>query len=284
MTERIYEARNRAFSLLEEKGLDSGSVTILLQHITGLSHAMLLANMQTELTKTESQRFWEKLDQLLEGKPIQHITGVESFYGRTFNVNEHVLIPRPETEELIYYALDRQQHLFQTDTLKVADIGTGSGAIAITLKLEKPNVQVTATDISEEALAVAKENARSLGATVCFQQGDLAEPLASEKWDIVLSNPPYISDAEAKDMTSTVLDYEPHTALFAKDDGLFCYQKLASQLPSIMNRPGLVGVEIGYKQGEAVAALFTEAFPTAKVEVIQDINGKDRMVFCTIQE
>lgn len=283
MTERIYEARNRAFSLLEEKGLDSGSVNILLQHITGLSHAKLLANMQSELTKTERRRFWEKVAQLVEGKPIQHITGSESFYGRTFNINEHVLIPRPETEELIYYTLERQRYIFQTDILKVADIGTGSGAIGITLKLEQPNFQVTATDISSEALAVAKENARKLDASLHFQRGDLAEPIASEKWDIVLSNPPYISEAEAKDMTTTVLDYEPHTALFAKDDGLFCYKKLASQLPNLMNIPGLIGVEIGYKQGEAVAELFAEAFPTAKVEVIQDINGKDRMVFCELQ-
>lgn len=284
MTERIYEARNRAFSLLEEKGLDGGSVNILLQHVTGLSHAMLLANMQTTLMETQQLEFSQKVDELLEGKPVQYVTGVESFYGRTFDVNEHVLIPRPETEELIYHTLECQSHLFQTEVLRVADIGTGSGAIGVTLKLEKPSFQVTATDISQAALNVAKANATKLGAVVHFQQGDLADPLVGEKWDIVLSNPPYIAGEEAKEMTSTVLDYEPHEALFAEEEGLFCYKKLAKKLPELMNAPGLIGVEIGYQQGEAVAALFTKSFPHAKVDVIQDINGKDRMVFCEIPE
>ena len=284
MTEKIYEARNRAFSLLEEKNLDSGSVRFLLQHITGYSHALLLASMQDELTKTQSEEFWLKVDELLAGKPIQYVIGYESFYGRTFHVNDHVLIPRPETEELIYIALERKKSLFQKHALKFADIGTGSGAIAVTMKLESPELQVTATDISEGALQVAKENAHHLGANIEFLQGDLAAPLAGEKWDIVLSNPPYIARSEAAEMTDTVLAHEPHLALFAEEDGLECYRKLADQLPEMMNRPALIGLEIGYLQGEAVSKLFQKAFPDAVVEVIQDINGKDRMIFCEIRE
>lgn len=283
MTERIYEARNRAFSLLENRELDGGSIPILLQHITNYSYAMLLANMQTELTEEQHFQFWRKVEELLEGKPVQYVIGVESFYGRIFKVNEHVLIPRPETEELIYNALERKQGLFKTNGLKVADIGTGSGAIAVTLKLETPKFDVTATDISEEALDIAKENAKQLGADVHFTIGDLAEPLAHEKWDIVLSNPPYIAAEEAREMTGTVLDYEPHQALFAAEEGLLCYRKLADQLPQMMNTPGLIGLEIGYAQGEAVANLFKEAFPTASVDIVRDINGKDRMVFCEIR-
>lgn len=284
MTERIYEAQNRAFSLLEKNDLDSGSIRLLMQHITGYSHASLLANMQTTLTTEQSEQFWQKVEELLEGKPVQYVIGYESFYGRNFTVNDKVLIPRPETEELIYEALARKNNLFNKDDLKFADIGTGSGAIAVTVKRECPTFAVTATDISSEALAVAKQNATNLRATIDFRQGDLAAPLSPEKWDIVLSNPPYIARSEAIDMTETVLGYEPHLALFAEEDGLECYRKLADQLPSVMNKPGLIGLEIGYGQANAVVHFFKEAFPTAKVEVVQDINGKDRMIFCEIYE
>lgn len=284
MTERIYEAQNRAFSLLEKKNLDSGSVRLLMQHITGYSHALLLANIQTTLTPAQSEQFWQKVEELLEGKPIQYVIGYESFYGRNFAVNDKVLIPRPETEELIYEALARKKRLFNNADLKCADIGTGSGAIAVTMKAECPTLAVTGTDISVEALAVARQNATNHHATIDFRQGDLAAPLAPEKWDIVLSNPPYIAKSEAVEMTDTVLAYEPHLALFAEEDGLECYRKLAVQLPSVMNKPGLIGLEIGYAQADAVAHLFKEAFPTAKVEVVQDINGKDRMIFCEIYE
>lgn len=282
MSERIYEARNRAFSLLEEKGLDSGSVHLLMQHVTGFSHAAYLANMQTELTEQQQVDYWQKVDELLTGKPIQYVIGYESFYGRTFTVNEHVLIPRPETEELIANTIERKKRLFEQRKLKIADIGTGSGAIALTMKLENPECDITATDISEEAIQVAKGNAEKLGADVHFKQGDLAEPLSKEKWDIVLSNPPYIADDEAKEMTATVLDYEPHQALFAAEEGLRCYRKLAEQLPKMMNVPGLIGLEIGYTQGKSVANLFERAFPNGTVEIVQDINGKDRIVFCAL--
>lgn len=284
MTERIYEAQNRAFSLLENKHLDSGSVRLLMQHITGYSHALLLANMQSPLTTAQSERFWKKVEALLEGKPVQYVIGYESFYGRNFTVNEKVLIPRPETEELIYEALARKKKLFNRDDVKFADIGTGSGAIAVTMKLECPTLAVTATDISLEALEVARYNAANLHADIDFRQGDLAAPLSPEKWDVVLSNPPYIARSEAVEMTDTVLAFEPHLALFAKEDGLECYRKLATQLPKLMNKPGLIGLEIGYAQAEVVVNLFKESFPTAKIEVVKDINGKDRMIFCEIYE
>ncbi|MDS9472286.1 peptide chain release factor N(5)-glutamine methyltransferase [Sporosarcina pasteurii] len=284
MTERIYEAQHRAFSLLEEKGLDAGAIRFLMEHITGFSHASLLANMRTYLTEEQHHRFWQKVDELLEGKPVQYVIGHEVFYGRTFQVNENVLIPRPETEELIVEALKRMKKLFGESNPTVADIGTGSGAIAITMKLESPQLEVTATDISESALRVAKQNATELGAAIDFKQGDLTEPLAHKTWDVVLSNPPYIARSEASEMTDTVLDYEPHRALFAEEDGLYCYRKLAEQLPKLMNKPGLIGVEFGHAQGRAVYHLFSESFPNAVIETVKDINGKDRMLFCEIRE
>ena len=284
MTEQIYEAQNRAHSLLEKKGLDSGSVRLLLEYVTKKSHASLLASMRDPLTEEEQTIFWDKVDELLEGKPVQYVIGSESFYGRTFEVDDNVLIPRPETEELIHGAIERSQQLFHNKKITVADIGTGSGAIAITFKKEWPEAIVTATDISAGALAVAIKNAEKNDAAVTFKKGDMTGPISHDKWDVVLSNPPYIAHEEAESMSSTVLSFEPHNALFADEDGLYFYRKLAKKLPQLMNKPALIGVEIGYLQGPSVHKLFTDAFPTALIETVKDINGKDRILFCEIRE
>ena len=284
MTEKIYVAQNKAYSLLEQKGLDPGSVRLLLEYVTQKSHASLLASMQDLLTVEEQTIFWDKVDELLEGKPVQYVIGSESFYGRTFEVDNNVLIPRPETEELIHGAIERSQQLFHDKKITVADIGTGSGAIAITFKKEWPEAIVTATDISAGALAVATRNAQRNEAIVTFKVGDMTEPMSHAKWDVVLSNPPYIAHEEAESMSSTVLSFEPHNALFADEDGLYFYRKLAENLPQLMNKPALIGVEIGYLQGPSVHKLFTEAFPEASIETVKDINGKDRILFCKIYE
>ncbi len=284
MTEKIYEALNRASSLLAEKDLDANAARLLLAFITNRTDANLLANMREPLSDEERIAFWQKTNELLSGKPVQYIIGTEYFYGLPFTVNEHVLIPRPETEELVYGAMQRCQKIFNEQSVKLADVGTGSGAIAVSLKKEWPVAHVTATDISEQALEVAQRNAMTNEVEVRFLQGDMTEPIANEKWDVVLSNPPYIAYHEAQQMSSTVLDHEPHGALFADDNGLFYYRKLIKSLPALMNIPSLIGVEIGYLQGVEVEALFKESFPTAKTEIVKDINGKDRMIFCEIHE
>ena len=282
MTEKIYEALQKAKSLLESKDLDSHAAHLLMEHITNKSGAALLADLREPLAPEQQTAFWNKTEELLTGKPVQHIIGTEMFYGLSFEVNKHVLIPRPETEEIVYGALERSRNLKKE--CRVADIGTGSGAIAIAFKKERPEAKVTATDYSEAALKMARRNAVNNGVDVDFRQGDLTAPIAEEKWDIVLSNPPYIDVRESAEMSKTVLDFEPHSALFAKDDGLFFYKRLAEELPSLMNKPGLIGLEIGYLQGQAVADLFKKAFPEASVSINQDINGKDRMIFCEIRE
>ena len=284
MTEKIYEALQRASSLLTEKDLDAHAARILMEFITNKPGASLLADFRELLTVEEHKAFWDKTTELLEGKPVQYIIGFEYFYGLPLYVDENVLIPRPETEELVYGALERSRRIFDKQTIKVADIGTGSGAIAVSFKKEWPEALVTATDISEGALAVAKRNASANDADVRFVQGDMAEPISDEKWDVILSNPPYIAHDEAQYMSATVLAHEPHGALFADDEGLFFYQKLAETLPLLMNRPALIGVEIGYLQGQAVHKLFEEMFPTATIQTVKDINGKDRMIFCEIHE
>ncbi|WP_342580907.1 peptide chain release factor N(5)-glutamine methyltransferase [Ureibacillus sp. FSL W7-1570] len=280
----VFEALHWASSFLTEHGRDANAGRILMQHLYGTDYTGITMRIHEEMPEQKWNEFREMVEQHAKGKPVQYITGTEEFYGRTFHVDESVLIPRPETEELIVGAITRMKKLFGENVeLKLADIGTGSGIIAITMKLEWPHAKVTATDISEAALETAKRNAAHLQADIDFRLGDLTEPIAGEKWDVILSNPPYIAYHEREEMSDVVLEHEPHLALFAEEDGLQCYRRLAESLPNLLNQPALIGVEIGYQQGEAVAKLFQASFPQAEIEIVKDINGKNRFVFCIIE-
>ncbi|POZ58130.1 Release factor glutamine methyltransferase [Lysinibacillus sphaericus] len=278
----VMEALDWASSFLVDNGREETAARIVMQHILGTTYSGVMLHLQDTLTFEQSERFEKLIEEHASGRPVQYCIGSEEFYGRTFIVDESVLIPRPETEELVLATTNRIGQLFDNKTLKLADIGTGSGAIAISMKLECPELTVVATDLSVAALATAKKNAQLLAADIDFRLGDLTAPLVGEKFDIVLSNPPYIAFEEAKDMSSIVLEHEPHSALFAEEDGLVLYRKLAQQLPVLMNKPALIGLEIGYTQGEQVAQFFKESFPQASITVEKDINGKPRMVFCEI--
>lgn len=285
MHKTIFEALNGASSFLEQNGREGNAARLLLQHILQTNYSGLMMKMHDPITEEQQQQYSAFIQEHIKGRPVQYITGVEEFYGRTFHVDESVLIPRPETEELIVGTIERMQKLFgENKQLKFADIGTGSGAIAITMKKECPKLDVTATDLSEAALATAAKNAEHLQADITFKFGDLTAPIADAKWDIVLSNPPYIAFDEMKEMSDVVVAHEPHSALFAEEDGLQLYRKLAENLPTLMNTPALIGLEIGYTQGEAVANFFKQNFPNARVSVVKDINKKDRIVFCEIHE
>lgn len=283
MNKTIFEALNWASSYLKEHGRDDNAARLLMQYLYETNYTGIMMRIHEVIPENKLIQFENMVEEHAKGKPIQYITGTEEFYGRTFYVNESVLIPRPETEELIVGAIQRMQQLFgENKELKLADIGTGSGVIAITMKLEWPMAKVTATDISEAALQMAKKNAQQLNANIDFRLGNLTEPIAGEKWDVILSNPPYIAYHEAEEMSDVVLEHEPHLALFAEDEGLRCYKELAQKLPNLINKRGLIGVEIGYKQGEAVANLFQQSFPQAEIEIVKDINEKNRFVFCKI--
>jgi release factor glutamine methyltransferase len=285
MCKTIYEALNRASSFLVENNREKEVARYLLQHVLGKSYSQLMMAMYEEISTDDFGTFWSYIEEHATGRPFQYVIQQETFYGRDFFVNEDVLIPRPETEELIEEVKKRTKSLFDANnTVKLADIGTGSGAIAISIKKEISSLQVTATDISSAALAVATKNAQVLSADITFKQGDLLEPIQDQQWDIVLSNPPYIGYDEAKTLSDTVIDYEPHLALFAEEDGLQLYRKMAQQLPYMMKKTSLIGFEIGYEQGIAVQEMLQIAFPNALVEVVQDMNKKDRFVFCTIVE
>ncbi|MBP0725039.1 peptide chain release factor N(5)-glutamine methyltransferase [Bacillus sp. RG28] len=282
MTTKIYEALKWASSFLIENERDNNVGEIVLQHLLKRNRTQLLTGMHDSLTKEQWELFQNLLEQHVKGEPIQYLLGVEQFYGRTFKVNEEVLIPRPETEELVEGVLHRVQTMWnENEKLQLIDVGTGSGAIAITLALENPNLHVHTIDIAQESIEVAKSNAEILGASVTFWHGDLLNPFLEngQKLDIVVSNPPYIPYKDWTELSDLVKEHEPFRALVGGEDGLDFYRRFANDLPKVLQNKALVAFEVGAGQGEDVAQLLQSSFPMAKVEIVYDINGKDRMVF-----
>ena len=192
-------------------------------------------------------------------------------------MNEDVLIPRCETEELVENILYRYDEHFGGKKVDVCDLATGSGCIAITLALEEKNMSVVASDISKEALAVAKANNEKFNAGVKFLQGDMLAPLKGRKFDIFVSNPPYIPEGE--DVMSLVKDNEPNLALFGGDDGMKFYRIILSGIKPLLNKKAMICFEHGYDKKDEMIALAKKYFPTSKVEVIKDLMGRDRMTF-----
>lgn len=278
---RLFEALNWASSFLKDKGREENAGDILLRHFLKMNHAQMLASLQDVIEEEKLAEFQNAVKLHGEGRPIQYIMGYESFYGRSFRVNENTLIPRPETEELVLEAIKRIKHKFDHEHVTAADIGTGSGAIAVTLKLEMPELCVMATDIYAPTLETAEQNAKVLHAEVEFVEGNLLQPFieAGRTFDVIISNPPYIPDSDKSWMSEVVTEHEPHRALFAGVDGLTIYRELVKQLPAVVNPSAIVGFEVGAGQSGAVMQLLKMAFPKADVQVVYDINGKDRMVF-----
>ncbi|WP_240376364.1 peptide chain release factor N(5)-glutamine methyltransferase [Bacillus piscicola] len=277
----VYEALQWASSFLEKKGRERRAADVLMKEQLGLSWTDFHLARREPLSVEAWQKFQTGVLAHSEGIPIQHLTGYEEFFGRRFTVNDQVLIPRPETEELVLGVLSWMKK--HPEATAVADIGTGSGAIAITLALEMPGRDVTAVDINEAALAVARKNAEALQAKVTFKRGDLTAPLieTQKSWNVIASNPPYIPVADWQELDPLVRDHEPEIALVGRDeDGLFCYRKIAVSLPGLLTKPGLAAFEVGVGQGHEVARIMKQALPDAVVDVRYDINGKDRMVFC----
>lgn len=265
-----------ASSFLEASGKEGIAAERLLMERQQWNRTDFVMHLNEEMPSQIKRQLIEDVAEHGGGRPIQHILGYEWFYDLKFKVTHDTLIPRPETEEIVDRFL---QDTKQEDQLKVLDIGTGTGAIAIVVKKQRPAYDVTATDLSPKALAVAKENAAENGAVVRFLEGDLTAPVKEEKFDVVLSNPPYIAEHEKNVMDQSVLDYEPPMALFAENDGLFIYQRLAKELPGLLMPKGRIYLEIGYQQGEAVERLFQKAFPNALVQIKKDLSGLDRLIY-----
>ena len=230
--------------------------------------------------KRVEDRFISGVKELVLNKPLNYVLGYSYFYGYKMFVNKDVLIPRFETEELVGLILAKiDSECINKDNLVLADVGTGSGAIAIALKKEETSLDVYASDISKEALEVAKKNATYNKASINFLEGSMLEPLIERKLklDILVSNPPYIKNDEILD--NSVKDYEPHVALFGGDDGLKFYRLIFKDVNKVMKKDGMLFFEMGYDQKDNLVSLAKEYFKDAYIEVFKDINKKDRMLF-----
>jgi len=287
MTEQLkqFEVLKRASSFLQQNNCEPKIAEILLRHYLQMEQVQFYTNMQAPIQPTLLASFWKSIKKHVQtGIPIQHLIGYEYFYGRQFYVNEHVLIPRPETEEVVEKVISEINKHSNKDSLSVVDLGTGSGIIAITLALECPDVTIYATDISEKALNMARKNALKHQVDIDFMLGDFAKPLIEKEVQVqfIVSNPPYIDYSAKPKLSRTVSNYDPEIALFAKDYGLAAYQQIIDQSKLILAPNGVIIFEIGYDQGQSVSQIINQSYSTSDVEVYKDINGEDRMIVAKI--
>jgi release factor glutamine methyltransferase len=251
---------------------------LLLEHFSGVSKTDIVFNKKIE----QAFDYQNVIKRIKSQEPVQYVIGETEFYGRKFNVTPDTLIPRPETEELVHSVVSTlKREGKHTKQLRILDIGTGSGCIAITLACELPKAEVYAYDISENALKIAQENANRNQVNISFKQRDIlqfSEINPAEKFDIIVSNPPYVMDSEAKEMHKNVLDFEPYLALFVPDDdALIFYEAIINFAVNNLTIKGLCVVEINQQLGLETAELFwNKGF--SYVEVIKDLSGKDRFV------
>ena len=257
---------------------EESAAFLLLQHVTGLETNQLYLKIHSDVEQEVLDKFNSIFERYLHNnEPIQYLVGYSCFYGYDFNVNENVLIPRYETEELVENILYRYDKHFKGQKVDVCDVATGSGCIAITLDLEEPNMNVVASDISFEALEVAESNNKKLGANVKFYQGDMLAPFKGRKFDIFVSNPPYIPETE--EVMSLVKDNEPNIALFGGNDGMKFYRIILSGVKDLLKEKAMICFEHAYDKKEEMIDLANHYFPEANVEVLKDLEGKDRMTF-----
>lgn len=266
--ERLYQANQSDQAAL-----------LLLNELCSHRNINLYMVMDEPVNEQVQTDYLEAIHRMEKGEPLGYVLGYENFYGYDFIVNEDVLIPRPETEELTGQVL-----MLCDDVLEkiehpvVFDVATGSGAIGITLSLEEPRLDVYASDISQKALEVAYLNNEKLGGRVVFVQGDMLQPFVDRNMhcDVLVCNPPYIPQEEKLD--HGVVDYEPNVALFGGEDGLYFYRSVFKNAHKVLNENGIMAFEMGYDQGERLSALAKQYFPEADVQVLQDISQKDRIL------
>ena len=270
------QAITKACLLLRRQGKEESLARFLLMYILDENSQQFTNNISEQLSKEKEELYFSLIDKHIEkNMPLSHLAGFEYFYDRKFKVTKDVLSPRMETEELIYKVIEYIKSI-NKNNIKILDLCTGSGIIGITLRkeLESKSLEVVASDISEEALKVAKENAIMNEAEVKFIQSDIFENI-NGKFDIIVSNPPYIAYNDKITMEDNVLNYDPHLALFAEEDGMYFYREIVENVKEYLEEDGLVFFEIGYDQREKILKLANEN--GFKAEVYKDINDRDRM-------
>lgn len=265
--------------LFKEAGLHDETVRAFMFELCNEQSIDLYLEKDEEADEKLKERFESGLKRMLAGEPMNYVLGYSYFFGYKMLTDPAVLIPRYETEELVGLVLSNIDEYFaDREVVTLGDVGTGSGAIAIALKKEEPKLKIWASDISQEALEVAKANALNNEADITLMQGSMLEPFveAGIKLDVIVSNPPYIRQDE--EIEHSVKDFEPHVALFGGEDGLKFYRMILREAAQVLNEHGLMFFEMGYDQAENLSKLVKEYFADAVVEVYQDINRKDRML------
>lgn len=255
--------------------LNDNQKKLALMQVLNISIPELIINKEKELTKQEEKQYKKIEKKLNKQIPIQQILKEAYFYNRKFYINKNVLIPRPETEELVNQTIKLIKKLATKP--KILDIGTGSGVIAITLEKELKNVEITATDISKKALKVAKTNQKIHKTNIKFYKTNLYQGI-KEKFDIIISNPPYI-DKNSKTIEPQVKQNEPHLALFAEEQGLFYYKEIIKNIKQIIKTNHIIAFEIGENQGNKIKQIIKKELPQDKIIIKKDYNNHDRYIF-----
>ena len=258
---------------LQEIGEDPENLTYVFRELKSWSLLDFILHRNKEVTESDQKVLESIMAQLEDHRSPQYITGKAYFRDLELAVDERVLIPRPETEELVDLVLKENSKA----DLRVLDIGTGSGAIAISLKSARPDWQVTASDISQGALQLAEENSKLNQVSLDFVESDVFGQITGT-FDVIISNPPYIAYGDKDEVGMNVLASEPHLALFADEDGFAIYRQIIEGAGEHLSENGKLYFEIGYKQGDGLRALLSKHFPQKRVRVLEDIFGKDRKV------
>ena len=272
------QAITKACLLLRRQGKEESLARFLLMYMLDESPQLFSNNISEELSGENEEKYFSLIEKhIREDMPLSHLVGFEYFYDRKFKVTKDVLSPRMETEELIYRVIEYVKTT-KKDSIKILDLCTGSGIIAITLKkeLKLKSVGLIASDISEEALKVAKKNAELNNADIKFIQSDIFNDI-DEKFDIIVSNPPYIDRKDEITMKTNVLNYDPHLALFAEEEGMYFYRKIVEEAKNYLNDSGVIFFEIGHDQREKITKLAD--VNDYHAEVYKDLNSRDRMAF-----
>ena len=272
------QAITKACLLLRRQGKEESLARFLLMYMLDESPQLFSNCMSEQMSKENEEKYFSLIEKhIKEDVPLSHLVGFEYFYDRKFKVTKDVLSPRMETEELIYKVIEYVK-TSNKNNLKILDLCTGSGIIAITLKkeLDQITIDVVASDISEKAIEVAKENAQYHDTDIRFIQSDIFNNI-DDKFDIIVSNPPYIDRKDEVTMKENVLNYDPHLALFAEEEGMYFYRKIIEQAKDYLKENGVMFFEIGYDQKDKIIKLSKKNGYLA--QVYKDINNRDRMAF-----
>lgn len=252
-------------------------IDLIMASILGCKRVELYSNSQKKLSSVEAKNFFSSVERRAKDEPVAYITGNQGFYGRNFTVTPEVLIPRPETERLVDAIIKKYQ---DKEKVHILDLGSGSGCIGVSLFLELKKPYVEAWDISKTSLKIAQNNNESLKSQVKFFQKDMTSPKDWEgqmKFDVIASNPPYISQREYDILPKSVKKFEPKSSLFAEEEGVSFYIKIAENAPSRLVKGGTLFLEVGYRQASKVTAIL-EQYGFSNCQILKDYSGHDRVV------